>query len=73
MKTLVVAPHRDDEILGAGGTLLRRKAEGGTVGWLVVTALVSSREADLERKRVRHAEVENVRLALGINVEDAWF
>ncbi|MDB9921771.1 PIG-L family deacetylase [Actinomycetota bacterium] len=30
-------------------------------------------KADLERKSARDAEVENVRLALGINVEDAWF
>jgi LmbE family N-acetylglucosaminyl deacetylase len=40
MKTLVVAPHPDDEIIGPGGTLLRRRSEGGTVGWLVVTALL---------------------------------
>ena len=73
MKTLVVAPHPDDEIIGPGGTLLRRRSEGGTVGWLVMTALVSSRKADIERKRARDAEVENVRLALGINAEDAWF
>jgi LmbE family N-acetylglucosaminyl deacetylase len=73
MKTLVVAPHPDDEIIGPGGTLLRRRSEGGTVGWLVVTTLVYSRKADLERKRARDAEVENVRLALGINAEDAWF
>ena len=30
-------------------------------------------KADLERKSARDAEVENIRLALGINVEDAWF
>jgi len=29
VKTLVVAPHPDDELLGCGGTLLRRTAEGG--------------------------------------------
>ena len=39
MKTIVVAPHPDDEVLGAGGTLLRRKAEGAKVAWLVVTAI----------------------------------
>lgn len=38
-KTLIVAPHPDDEVLGVGGTLLRRKAEGATVAWLIVTAI----------------------------------
>ena len=28
MKTIVIAPHPDDEVLGVGGTLMRRKAEG---------------------------------------------
>jgi len=73
VKTLVVAPHPDDEILGPGGTLLRRKSEGGTVGWLVVTALASSKNADLERKRTREIEIENARTALGINAKDSWF
>lgn len=38
-KTLVVAPHPDDEVLGVGGTLLRRKAEGKKVAWLIVTTI----------------------------------
>jgi LmbE family N-acetylglucosaminyl deacetylase len=39
MKTIVVAPHPDDEVLGAGGTLLRRANEGHSVAWLIVTAM----------------------------------
>jgi LmbE family N-acetylglucosaminyl deacetylase len=39
MKTIVIAPHPDDEVLGVGGTLLRRKAEGAKVAWLIVTAI----------------------------------
>ena len=27
MKTLVIAPHADDEILGAGGTLFKRNSK----------------------------------------------
>ena len=73
MKTLIVAPHPDDEMLGAGGTLLRRKSEGGTVGWLVVTALASSEKIGSERKKARELEIENVRRALGIDSQDAWF
>lgn len=39
MRTLVVAPHPDDEVLGVGGTLLRRKTEGGSTAWLIVTGM----------------------------------
>ena len=38
MKVLVFAPHRDDEILGVGGTLLKRKAAGDHITVCVVTA-----------------------------------
>lgn len=39
MKTIVVAPHPDDEVLGVGGTLLRRKAEGHELAWVIVTGM----------------------------------
>lgn len=37
MKTLVIAPHPDDEILGVGGTLLKRKSQGHSLAWAIVT------------------------------------
>jgi len=39
MNTLVIAPHPDDETLGVGGTLFRRKADGGKLAWLIVTCM----------------------------------
>ena len=39
MRSLVIAPHPDDEVLGVGGTLLRRRAEGGDIGWLLMTEM----------------------------------
>ena len=36
-KILVVAAHPDDETLGAGGTILKHKANGDNVSWLIVT------------------------------------
>jgi LmbE family N-acetylglucosaminyl deacetylase len=39
VKTLVIAPHPDDETLGLGGTLLKRKKSGHEIGWLIVTSI----------------------------------
>jgi LmbE family N-acetylglucosaminyl deacetylase len=36
---LAVAPHPDDETLGCGGTLLRHRAEGDDIHWLIITAM----------------------------------
>ena len=38
MNVLVFAPHRDDEIIGVGGTMLKRKAAGDRVAVCLVTA-----------------------------------
>ena len=38
MNILVFAPHRDDEIIGVGGTILKRKAAGDHVTVCIVTA-----------------------------------
>ena len=69
MKTLVIAPHPDDELLGCGGTLLRRVAEGGSVGWLLMTAITE--EAGWQREKVaqRASEIQQVREGLGVHSE----
>jgi LmbE family N-acetylglucosaminyl deacetylase len=66
MKTLVVAPHPDDELLGCGGTLLRRVSEGGTVGWLLMTAITECAGWSAERIQQRAAEIDRVREGLQI-------
>ena len=43
MKVLIFAPHRDDEILGCGGTMLKRKAAGDHI----TVCLVTAREGDV--------------------------
>lgn len=35
---IVIAPHPDDETLGAGGTILRHIAHGDQVHWVIVTS-----------------------------------
>jgi LmbE family N-acetylglucosaminyl deacetylase len=66
-RTLVVAPHPDDEILGCGGTLLRRKAEGAATAWLIVTGVDEAHGWPAERVRSRDAEIEAVRTRLGFD------
>ena len=38
MNVLIIAPHRDDEMLGVGGTLLKHKREGDHVSVCIVAA-----------------------------------
>ena len=41
MKSLVISPHPDDEVLGAGGTLFKRKKnkKNNILYWIIVTKL----------------------------------
>lgn len=67
MKTLVIAPHPDDEILGCGGTLLRRKAEGGVLGWLIVTEMNERDGWPAERILHRDKEIARVAALMGFD------
>lgn len=57
---LVVAPHPDDETIGCGGTLLKRRAAGHDLHWLIVTEM-TSRDYSAERIAKREAEIAAVR------------
>ena len=65
MKTLVIAPHSDDEIFGCGGTLLRREAEGGELGWLLVTGVSEATGGSAEGVRKHTAEVSEITKLIG--------
>ncbi len=65
MKTLVVAPHPDDETLGCGGTLLRRAASGVEVGWLIVTGISEQNGWPAEQVSRRDAEIAQVAAEIG--------
>jgi LmbE family N-acetylglucosaminyl deacetylase len=56
----VIAPHPDDEILGVGGTMLRRKAEGGEIAWLIVTGISADAGWSHDRVAQRANEIERV-------------
>jgi len=67
VKTLVVAPHPDDEVLGVGGTLLRRKAAGANVAWLIVTAISVESGWSAGKVKERADEIERVTELFGFN------
>ena len=46
MNVLVIAPHRDDELLGVGGTLLKRKAAGDNVTVCIVTSSENCKKSE---------------------------
>lgn len=65
MKVLVVAPHRDDEILGVGGTILKRKAAGDHV----TVCLVTAREGEVlpECTQIIHREMQKAHAFCGVD------
>jgi LmbE family N-acetylglucosaminyl deacetylase len=67
MKTLVVAPHPDDETLGVGGTLLRRKNEGSILGWLIMTSINEEKGWSAQKIRQREIEIELVTALFGFD------
>lgn len=67
MKTIVIAPHPDDEVLGVGGTLLRRKAEGAKVAWLIVTAISVEFGWSSDKVRQRSDEIKRVTELFGFD------
>lgn len=72
MRVLVVAPHADDELLGCGGTLLRRKAQGAVLGWVLATSMTQESGWDPQRIESRSQEVQRVRVGLGVASEHLY-
>ena len=72
MKTLIVAPHPDDELLGCGGTLLKKSSEGGQVGWLLITAITAGAGWSQDKISRRDREIDQVRHGLGVSPENLY-
>ena len=69
MKILVIAPHPDDELLGCGGTLLRRKSEGAILGWVIMTKISEVTGWSKNSVQERENEIEQVQKGLGVQPE----
>ena len=67
MKTIVIAPHPDDEVLGVGGTLMRRKAEGEKMAWLIVTGISAEAGWSGEKIKQRADEIKRVTEFIGFD------
>lgn len=64
-RSLFIGPHPDDEVLGCGGTILRKISQEEVVGWVIVTdmrAIIN----DQARVRARESEIEKVRRSFGL-------
>lgn len=62
-KVLVIAVHPDDETLGCGGTLLKHKANGDDINWLICTTIDESHS----NYAIRENEIEKVHRLYGFN------
>ncbi len=62
---LAIAPHPDDETLGCGGALLRHKAEGDIIHWLIVTDMTEAAGFSASAMKTREREIATVAKAYG--------
>ncbi len=59
-KVLIVAVHPDDETLGCGGTLLKHKANGDSIHWVIATDVKESEGFKKELVASRNGEIDKV-------------
>ena len=59
-KILVIAVHPDDETLGCGGTLLKHKANGDEIHWLIATDIKESEGYSILTIKKRNKEITKI-------------
>ena len=64
---LVLAVHPDDETLGCGGTLLRHKAKGDKIYWLIATNISRDQGFSEQAVKDRDEEVKRVKDIFGFD------
>jgi LmbE family N-acetylglucosaminyl deacetylase len=60
-QVLAIAVHPDDETLGCGGTLLKHKASGDRINWLILTSMSKKYGYDEQLIKKRDQEIANIR------------
>lgn len=66
-RVIVISAHPDDEILGAGGTLLKHVNEGDSLYWLIVTNIYEDQGFTSKKVRKRQNEITEVAKALKVS------
>jgi len=56
----VISPHPDDELLGAGGTLLKTVSESKPVYWIIITEMKKENGYSLQKIKKREAEIKTI-------------
>lgn len=64
-KVIIVSAHPDDETLGAGGTLLKHKANNDEIYWVIATNVFEDQGFSKERIASRQEEIEKVAASFG--------
>jgi LmbE family N-acetylglucosaminyl deacetylase len=64
---IVISAHPDDEILGAGGTLLKHKKSGDILAWVIITGVDEANGFTKERVRTRDLEISQVAESIGFS------
>ena len=67
-KIIVISAHPDDEILGAGGTLIRHRDQGDEIHWLIGTNVFEDQGFSKERVISRQNEIYEVASRLKMHV-----
>ncbi|WP_229855122.1 PIG-L deacetylase family protein [Candidatus Sulfurimonas marisnigri] len=66
-KVLIIAVHPDDETLGCGGTLLKHKANGDEIHWVIATDIKESEGFKKEVVIKRKQEIDKVKSLYDFN------
>lgn len=66
-KILIIAPHPDDEVLGVGGTLLKKKKEKFITGCVIVTSFSEKNNDSLKKINFQRKEIINSHKKLKID------
>lgn len=59
-KIVVISAHPDDETLGCGGTLLKHKANGDSIAWIIVTSIFENQGYSRDIVEKRNHEIREV-------------